>query len=55
MSKEWFDKHITQTDDEFEEWWKDFYGCPDDYADEDEFWVRKAFAWYGWVAKSVNR
>lgn len=35
----------------FEAWWNKFYGGPGDYPfDAEEFWVRKAFAWWGWSA-----
>ena len=34
----------------FECWWLAFYGAVDCYADVDEYWTRKAFAWWGWKA-----
>lgn len=37
-------------DDAFERWWRAFYGEPEDYADPEDYWVRKAFAWWGWEA-----
>ena len=57
MSKEWYDKVLPQTttSDEFESWWLSFYGKPDDYGDEDEYWIRKAFAWYGWFARGEQQ
>jgi len=37
-----------QANDQFELWWRAYYGRPEDYADPEEFWVRKYFAWAGW-------
>lgn len=34
----------------FETWWKRFYGAVDEYEEADEYYVRKAFAYFGWLA-----
>ena len=52
MSYEWYKQHKEGKESpEFESWWKDYYGEPEDYADPDEYWVRKAFALEGWNAR----
>lgn len=53
MSKEWFDARIQMTSEPFEAWWLEFYGKPEAYEnnhdEQDEYWVRKGFAWHGWT------
>ena len=46
----WYDTNIKETSPEFEDWWERFYGAVDQYLDPEEYWIRKAFAWYGWEA-----
>ena len=51
----WFAKfHAAGLNNEFKTWWVSFYGCPEDYQDNEdeqhEYWVRCAFALGGWLA-----
>lgn len=39
-----------QGNEQFEFWWRNYYGAPADYADPEEYWVRKHFAHAGWLA-----
>ena len=34
----------------FEQWWCEFYGLASEYSDPDEYYTRKAFAYFGWLA-----
>lgn len=49
MSKKWFEEHY-RCSEIFETWWLTFYGSQDQYTDQDEYWIRKGFAWVGWEA-----
>jgi len=51
----WFaEHHAIHVTTEFEAWWIDHYGCPDDYTEDPEeqheYFVRAAFALMGWRA-----
>lgn len=51
----WFTKFWeNKIDQSFALWWKEFYGLPDDYDSEDEYFTRMAFAFMGWSAFSEN-
>ena len=58
MSREWFEEHFKATSPAFEAWWLAFYGKPDDYdgfqSEQDEYWIRKGFAWHGWKARAES-
>lgn len=52
----WFAKcHADNLTEEFKAWWVEFYGPPEQYEgapdEQDEYWVRCAFAWNGWNAR----
>jgi hypothetical protein len=54
---EWFDKYFADSiTPEFAEWWFQLYGHPDMYSrhkevdEQDEYFVRMAFAFKGWRA-----
>ena len=56
-SDDWFAKHhASNVSDEFKAWWIEFYGTPDNYEKEEgeqhEYWIRCAFAWFGWRGHS---
>lgn len=49
----WFSEyHLANITEEFKGWWLDYYGKPSEYSqtedEQDEYWVRCAFAWIGW-------
>jgi len=46
---------FTAYDPRFEAWWLAFYGPVDNYTDPDEYWCRKAFAWWGWVQQHEGK
>lgn len=53
----WFSQHhANDLTEKFKAWWLEFYGTPDAYHNDPEerheYWVRCAFAWHGWQAKS---
>lgn len=54
MSKNWYEEHhATDETPEFNRWFYEYYGKPEDYdseSEQDEFWVRKSFALRGWNA-----
>jgi hypothetical protein len=50
--KVWYDKHWKSKETpEFNKWFLKDYGVPEDFSDsdDDEYWVRKAFALMGWL------
>lgn len=52
----WFAKYYADVlTEEFKVWWVEFYGPPEQYEDapdeQEEYWVRCAFAWNGWIAR----
>ena len=44
--REWLQKETPG----FVTWWAGYYGQPEDYVEQDEYWVRRAFALAGWLA-----
>lgn len=48
--------HAEQVSEEFKDFWIGYYGDPSQYQDSEdelhEYWVRCAFAWIGWSARS---
>ena len=48
---QWFEKHHAGSlTDEFKAWWIGYYGRPEDYEDNHEYWTRCAFSFQGWLA-----
>jgi len=55
----WYEKFWKKCEtDEFNTWWIDFYGGPEDYMivseyeiEEKEYYTRKAFALMGWLGR----
>jgi len=53
----WFASHLAdKLTEDFKAWWVEFYGRPEQYEgapdEQDEYWVRCAFAWHGWNART---
>ncbi|MBI5683585.1 MAG: hypothetical protein HZC54_00760 [Verrucomicrobia bacterium] len=58
-SDEWFARECAgEITEEFKAWWVSYYGVPGDYGDVGdstaEYFVRCAFAWRGWKARSMS-
>jgi hypothetical protein len=52
---QWFDKNYAdKITPEFAEWWSGFYGEPDNFVDQSEYFVRMAMAWHGWTRTTTT-
>jgi len=46
----WFaEHHADRITPEFAAWWFDYYGLPDSYVEQDEYWARCSFCLDGWL------
>lgn len=51
VSNIWYDKHwLNRETDDFRRWFLTYYGPPEDYDEQGEYWTRRGFALIGWLA-----